>query len=125
MTSRSWSACSTAGSAISEGVLNRARNRFPGVRLTQAYGQTEAAPVVTLLLPDRDDPAQWPDLGKVFEAAFASRSRDDWADTFDGVDACVTPVPTFAEAANNAHMAAREPQGDTDFSSILRSWRAS
>ena len=40
------------GSAISEGVLNRAKERFPGVRLTQAYGQTEAAPVITLLLPD-------------------------------------------------------------------------
>lgn len=40
------------GSSISEGVLQRTKARFPGVRLTQAYGQTEAAPVITLLLPD-------------------------------------------------------------------------
>ncbi len=102
-------------------------------------------------LPDRDDPAQWPELGTMLEQAFAARSRDEWADTFDGVDACVTPVLTYAEAAENSHMAARgtlsghgkhvvaapaprfsrtatsarEPLADTDFSSILRSWRAS
>ncbi|WP_343318097.1 long-chain fatty acid--CoA ligase [Arthrobacter sp. TMP15] len=40
------------GSSISEGVLERTKQRFPGIRLTQAYGQTEAAPVITLLLPD-------------------------------------------------------------------------
>ncbi|WP_104089678.1 long-chain-fatty-acid--CoA ligase [Arthrobacter sp. GMC3] len=40
------------GSSISEGVLNRTKARFPGMRLTQAYGQTEASPVITLLLPD-------------------------------------------------------------------------
>lgn len=40
------------GSSISEGVLNRTKARFPGLRLTQAYGQTEASPVITLLLPD-------------------------------------------------------------------------
>lgn len=43
------------GSSISEGVLKRTKERFPGVRLTQAYGQTEAAPVITLLLPDDHD----------------------------------------------------------------------
>ncbi|MGG5171173.1 acyl-CoA synthetase [Pseudarthrobacter sp. J1738] len=40
------------GASISEGVLKRTMERFPGVRMTQAYGQTEAAPVITLLLPD-------------------------------------------------------------------------
>ncbi|MFQ4147122.1 long-chain fatty acid--CoA ligase [Arthrobacter sp. LAPM80] len=40
------------GSSISEGVLNRTKARLPGMRMTQAYGQTEAAPVITLLLPD-------------------------------------------------------------------------
>ncbi|MHA7306464.1 acyl-CoA synthetase [Arthrobacter sp. TMN-49] len=39
------------GSAISDGVLNRTKECFPGLRLTQAYGQTEASPVITLLLP--------------------------------------------------------------------------
>ncbi|MHA7271222.1 acyl-CoA synthetase [Arthrobacter sp. HLT1-20] len=40
------------GSSISDGVLIRTMERFPGLRLTQAYGQTEASPVITLLLPD-------------------------------------------------------------------------
>lgn len=40
------------GSSISEGVLARAMASFPGIRMTQAYGMTEVAPVATLLLPD-------------------------------------------------------------------------
>lgn len=40
------------GSVISEGVLTRALALFPGIRMTQAYGMTELAPVATLLLPD-------------------------------------------------------------------------
>lgn len=102
-------------------------------------------------LPDRDDPRQWPLLADTFAAAFVSRGRDEWADTFDGVDACVTPVLTYAEAAENSHMAARgtlsgsgrhvvaapaprfsrtasvarEPLGESDFETILSHWRAS
>ncbi|HKT00742.1 MAG TPA: long-chain-fatty-acid--CoA ligase [Rugosimonospora sp.] len=40
------------GSAISEGVLHRTLAALPGVRLTQAYGMTELAPVASLLFPD-------------------------------------------------------------------------
>jgi len=39
------------GSSISEGVLRRTMAVLPGIRLTQAYGMTELAPVATLLLP--------------------------------------------------------------------------
>ena len=102
-------------------------------------------------LPDRDDPGAWPALEEVLAAAFMARTRDEWAEVFDGTDACVTPVLTFAEAAENTHLAARgtlsgtgqhvvaapaprfsrtapaarEPGGETDFESILSSWRAS
>ncbi|MGB6765780.1 MAG: CoA transferase, partial [Mycobacterium sp.] len=31
----------------------------------------------------------------------------EWAAVFDGTDACVTPVLTFAEAAADSHMTAR------------------
>ncbi len=58
-------------------------------------------------LPDRDDPAQWPALAEVLARAFAARTRDGWAQVFDGVDACVTPVLTYAEAARHPHLAAR------------------
>ncbi|CAM3656159.1 CaiB/BaiF CoA transferase family protein [Litorimonas haliclonae] len=41
------------------------------------------------------------------EAIFASKTRDDWAEIFDGSDACVTPVLSYAEAAEHPQMAAR------------------
>jgi acyl-CoA synthetase (AMP-forming)/AMP-acid ligase II len=44
-------------SPISEGLLDRVRTSLPDVRLTQAYGMTELAPVATMLGPeDHDDP---------------------------------------------------------------------
>ena len=46
------------GSSIAEGVLRRTMERLPGLRLVQAYGQTEASPVVTLLLPE-DHHGDW------------------------------------------------------------------
>ena len=58
-------------------------------------------------LPDRDDPARWPALAGVLGAALATRSRDEWAQIFDGTDACVTPVLTYAEAAASPHLVAR------------------
>lgn len=58
-------------------------------------------------LPDRDDRAQWPALRAVFTAVFASRTRQEWTAVFEGSDACVTPVLSFAEAADHPHIAAR------------------
>jgi alpha-methylacyl-CoA racemase len=58
-------------------------------------------------LPDRDDVSQWDSLREMFTHAFRTRTRDEWAAVFDDTDACVTPVLTFAEAADDAHMSAR------------------
>ncbi|MEZ0075335.1 CaiB/BaiF CoA transferase family protein [Planotetraspora sp. GP83] len=58
-------------------------------------------------LPAQHDRDGWPMLRAVFAEAFAGRTRDDWAKVFDGTDACVTPVLTFAEAATDAHLGAR------------------
>lgn len=58
-------------------------------------------------LPDRDDPANWPALSDRFAARFAEHSREHWSGAFDGTDACVTPVLTFAEAAEHPHVMAR------------------
>ncbi|MEU9064890.1 CaiB/BaiF CoA-transferase family protein [Streptomyces sp. NPDC048430] len=57
--------------------------------------------------PARDDPAQWPAIRERLTAVFATKTRDEWAAVFDGTDACVTPVLTFAEAAAHPHIAAR------------------
>ena len=53
------------------------------------------------------DRAAWPELRRRFAEAFARRTRDEWAAQFDGVDACVTPVLSLAEASADPHMAAR------------------
>jgi alpha-methylacyl-CoA racemase len=58
-------------------------------------------------LPDRNDVSQWETLRLMFTQAFRARTRDEWAAVFDGTDACVTPVLTFAEAADDEHMTAR------------------
>ncbi|MEO0866505.1 MAG: CoA transferase, partial [Pseudomonadota bacterium] len=65
--------------------------------------------------PGQEDRAGWPALHARFADVFASRTRDDWAQVFDGTDACVAPVLTLDEAAAHPHLAARgtyvEPGG--------------
>src|SRR5882757_4051896 len=39
-------------SPISDGLLDRAAQRLPGIRFVQAYGMTEVAPVATVLTPE-------------------------------------------------------------------------
>jgi alpha-methylacyl-CoA racemase len=69
-------------------------------------------------LPDRDDPASWPELRNLFAARFSEQSRDSWAGVFEATDACVTPVLTFAEAAGHPHLVQRNTfkQGAPRFS---------
>ena len=58
-------------------------------------------------LPERLDPARWPELREVFAERFAVRERDEWLAVFAGTDACVTPVLTVAEAGGHPHLDAR------------------
>ncbi|RNF78218.1 CaiB/BaiF CoA transferase family protein [Streptomyces botrytidirepellens] len=59
-------------------------------------------------LPAQRDRSGWPELRETFAAAFATRTRDEWAAVFAGTDACVSPVLTFAEAMAHPHAAGRE-----------------
>jgi len=54
------------------------------------------------------DKAGWPEMRRVLAEAFRQRPRDDWSRVFDGSDACVTPVLTVAEAAEDAQLKARD-----------------
>lgn len=65
-------------------------------------------------LPGQFDRDRWPQLREVFEARFAERTRDEWVAVFDGTDACVTPVLTWAEAADSAHLLTRHTLVDVD-----------
>ncbi|MFC6148310.1 MULTISPECIES: CaiB/BaiF CoA transferase family protein [Mumia] len=58
-------------------------------------------------LPDRDDPRAWPQLRERLAARFAERTQAEWADLFEGTDACVAPVVPMREAPKHPHLAAR------------------
>jgi alpha-methylacyl-CoA racemase len=58
-------------------------------------------------VPDRDDPQNWPELRALFSARFSGRTRDEWAATFSGTDACAEPVLSLHEAASDPHLVAR------------------
>ncbi|MAT03874.1 MAG: carnitine dehydratase [Acidimicrobiaceae bacterium] len=57
---------------------------------------------------DRWDRTTWSDLSERFALRFKSRSRDEWVEAFDGVDACVTPVLSMREAIDDEHNRSRE-----------------
>jgi alpha-methylacyl-CoA racemase len=57
--------------------------------------------------PSPYDPGSHAELAGILGAIFAGRSRDEWAATFERVDACVAPVLTLAEAPQHRHNAAR------------------
>lgn len=65
-------------------------------------------------LPAQNDVARWADLKAIFAEKFGERTRDEWAAVFDGTDACVSPVLTFGEAPDDAHMSARGNLVDID-----------
>jgi alpha-methylacyl-CoA racemase len=58
-------------------------------------------------LPDRNDRSRWPELRVLLAARFTTRSRAEWAAAFSDVDACVTPVSSFAEAPTDPHFSTR------------------
>ncbi|GAA4945420.1 CaiB/BaiF CoA transferase family protein [Actinoplanes utahensis] len=58
-------------------------------------------------LPGQFDAAGWPELRRRFAERFALRTRDEWASIFDGLDACVSPVLSLAEAPSHPHNQAR------------------
>jgi len=58
--------------------------------------------------------SRWADQTKILKAAFLTRSRDEWAEIFDGTDACVTPVLDYKEAAEHKHITARKGLRNVD-----------
>jgi alpha-methylacyl-CoA racemase len=57
--------------------------------------------------PDRNDPANHPELRRVIAAAVRGRSQAEWLEVFSGSDACVAPVIPLSEAFVHPHLVAR------------------
>ncbi len=54
------------------------------------------------------DKSLWPAMHEQMAAAFASKTRAEWAAIFEGSDACVSPVLNFEEAMKYHHNVARD-----------------
>ena len=51
---------------------------------------------------------KWPELKAVMKETIKQKTRDEWADIFDGTDACVAPILSLSEAPEHHHMKARK-----------------
>jgi len=49
-------------------------------------------------MPVQFERESWPATKEIFAAKFREKTRDEWTEIFEGVDACVTPVLTPREA---------------------------
>jgi alpha-methylacyl-CoA racemase len=58
-------------------------------------------------LPEQFAMDRFAELRETLTATFATRTMADWAEIFEGTDACVAPVLTMVEAAAHPHLAAR------------------
>ena len=64
--------------------------------------------------PPQSDTARWPELRRRITEAVARRTRDEWAEVFAPLDACVAPVLTLGEASQHPQMRARETLVELD-----------
>jgi alpha-methylacyl-CoA racemase len=58
-------------------------------------------------LPAQHDRSGWSTLRQRFAQVLRSKSREEWTRIFEGTDACVAPVLTFAESQAHPHARAR------------------
>jgi alpha-methylacyl-CoA racemase len=58
-------------------------------------------------MPGQYDLARFAEMRTILAETFATRTMTEWADVFEGTDACVAPVLTLTEAARHPHLAAR------------------
>ena len=54
-------------------------------------------------MPGQNDRDQWPAMKERFAAVFATKTRHEWEEIFEGSDACAAPVLSPAEAPDHPH----------------------
>jgi alpha-methylacyl-CoA racemase len=57
--------------------------------------------------PDRNDPANHPELRRLIGDTIRQRTQQEWATVFEDSDACVAPVLPMTEAFEHPHLVAR------------------
>ncbi|NUR61090.1 MAG: CoA transferase [Catenulispora sp.] len=73
----------------------------------QFFAELVARLGIAHLVPDQNDRQQWPLLRELLADVFATRTREEWTEVFEGSDACVAPVLSAKEAPAHPHLAAR------------------
>ncbi len=58
-------------------------------------------------LPAQNDRSHWPEMKRLFEEIFASKSMAEWLAIFEGKEVCVTPVLTDDETVVDVHLRQR------------------
>lgn len=58
-------------------------------------------------MPQQMDQSQWAATAARFTGIFASKTRAEWCEIFDGTDACVAPILNLDEAGDHPHNRAR------------------
>jgi len=58
-------------------------------------------------IQDQHNAEKWPAMKAAFIETFKTKTRDEWAEIFEGSDACVAPVLNFKEAVDHPHNQAR------------------
>jgi alpha-methylacyl-CoA racemase len=96
------------GGAPFYGTYECADGRYIAVGALEPKFFAELAAVLGLNgVPAQQDWEAWPRMREMFASAFLTRTRDEWAAAFEGVDGCVAPVLDLAEAPDGGHLAAR------------------
>ena len=62
----------------------------------------------------RNNPKHWTRLITEIQTAFFTKTRDQWAEVFNNVDACVSPILSLTEATQNHHLTARKTYVEVD-----------
>ncbi len=60
------------------------------------------------------DASTWPAMRETFETTFKAKTREEWCELLEGSDVCFAPVLNTAEAAEHAHMQARDAFTEID-----------
>jgi alpha-methylacyl-CoA racemase len=65
-------------------------------------------------LPNQMDRGSWPEMKQRFAEIFKTKTQAEWAEIFDGTDACAAPILPFFEAHTHPHNQARDTFVEVD-----------